>query len=66
MASLSKVRARCEAVRKDGVRGKARRRAHVFVCLLSSFTKLACGPVPTEMMDDGMCMHNLLTRQPLH
>lgn len=24
-----------------------------------------CGPVPAEMMDDGMCTHNLLSRQPL-
>lgn len=37
MVSLSKVRARCETVRKDRVRGKDRKRAHVFACLLSSF-----------------------------
>lgn len=62
MVSLSKVRARCETVRKD-------RDICVFallLCVCVCFCKVVCGPVPTEMMDDGMCTHNLLTLQPLH
>lgn len=56
MASLSKVRARCETARKDGARGT------YAVCVWKSL----CGPVPTEMMDDVVCAHNLLTLRLLH
>lgn len=70
MVSLTKVRARCETVRK-GWEMEDKKRAHAaFVYLLSCclcvFAKLVDGHVPTEMMDDAMSTHNLLSRLPLH
>lgn len=64
MVSLAKVRARCETVRKD-----TRRERMQYLCSLSSCVwgcVCVCGPAPTEMMDDGMCRPNLLTRLSLH
>lgn len=58
MVSLSKVRARCETVRKEGEKSHA-------VFLFALLLLCVCGLVPTEMMDDGMCTHNLLTLQPV-
>lgn len=58
MVSLSKVRARYETMKKD-----RKKNEHKQCC---SLTSCACGPVPTEMMYDSMCTHNLLTLQPSH
>lgn len=50
----------------DGARSEeetVRRYTTVRVCVC---VRKACGPWPTEMMDDGMCTHNPLSRLPLH
>lgn len=65
-----KLEPRCETARKDG-EDKTEKEHMPYLLSLPScvcacvFAKLACGPVTTEMMDDGMCTHNLLTLRPL-
>lgn len=67
MVSLAKVRGDEERSHLSSAeRGRVQ-----YLCSLSCvrvcvFAKLVCGPVPAEMMDDGMCTHNLLSRLLLH